>query len=130
MNEFATTDNTYDRVVSLEMFEHMRNYAALFEKISMWLKPTGLFFMHIFCHRHCVYAYEGTYLFTCFGFGWAAMSDARVVDVGLVLQGRHQEAHSTDRYRFNYRERSVRLDDDTLLRWWDNAKCRPASAFS
>jgi cyclopropane-fatty-acyl-phospholipid synthase len=57
MNDFAAP-GTYDRVVSLEMFEHMRNYQELFRRINGWLKPGGQFFMHIFCHRHCAYAYE------------------------------------------------------------------------
>jgi len=56
MNEFST-DETFDRVVSVEMFEHMRNYATLFEKISDWLTDEGLFFMHIFCHRSAAYEY-------------------------------------------------------------------------
>ena len=47
----------YDRIVSVEMFEHMRNYQALFERISAWLKPDGRFFMHIFCHRSCAYEF-------------------------------------------------------------------------
>ena len=40
------------------MFEHMRNYRALFSRISTWLKPGGRFFMHIFCHRDVPYAFE------------------------------------------------------------------------
>jgi cyclopropane-fatty-acyl-phospholipid synthase len=57
MNEFAT-DRHFDRVVSVEMFEHMRNYGEMFRRIAAWLKPGGRFFMHIFCHRSCVYAFE------------------------------------------------------------------------
>ena len=57
MNDFAAPA-TYDRVVSLEMFEHMRNYQELFRRVNSWLKPGGRFFMHIFCHRHCAYAFE------------------------------------------------------------------------
>lgn len=56
MNEF-TTDKSFDRVVSVEMFEHMRNYGALFERISHWLTDRGLFFMHIFCHRSAAYEF-------------------------------------------------------------------------
>lgn len=57
MNEFAAPGG-YDRIVSVEMFEHMRNYAVLFERINGWLNPGGQFFMHIFCHRLCAYAFE------------------------------------------------------------------------
>ena len=57
MNRFDTTQ-TFDRIVSVEMFEHMRNYQILFEKLNQWLKPQGKFFMHIFCHRDVPYAFE------------------------------------------------------------------------
>jgi cyclopropane-fatty-acyl-phospholipid synthase len=57
MNEFAT-DRRFDRVVSVEMFEHMRNYRELFARVHAWLVPGGRFFMHIFCHRGVPYAFE------------------------------------------------------------------------
>ena len=56
MNDFETSD-TYDRIVSIEMFEHMRNYDELFRRINSWLVPEGRFFMHIFCHRTTPYEY-------------------------------------------------------------------------
>ena len=56
MNNFSAPD-TYDRIVSVEMFEHMRNYPELFRRISEWLKPDGKFFMHIFCHRLAAYEF-------------------------------------------------------------------------
>jgi cyclopropane-fatty-acyl-phospholipid synthase len=57
MNEFSTPKQ-FDRIVSVEMFEHMRNYRALLERVSDWLKPGGRFFLHIFCHRDAPYAFE------------------------------------------------------------------------
>ena len=57
MNDFDT-QRRFDRVVSVEMFEHMRNYAQLFERISAWLATGGKFFMHIFVHRSVPYAFE------------------------------------------------------------------------
>ena len=57
MNDFAAPAGTYDRIVSLEMFEHMRNWGILFAKIDRWLKPDGLFFLHIFVHRTTPYEY-------------------------------------------------------------------------
>lgn len=49
---------TYDRIVSVEMFEHMRNYKMLYGKIARWLKPQGKFFKHIFVHRNTPYSFE------------------------------------------------------------------------
>ena len=57
MNDFRI-DRKFDRIVSVEMFEHMRNYRELFRRISHWLKPNGQFFMHIFCHRSCAYEFS------------------------------------------------------------------------
>jgi cyclopropane-fatty-acyl-phospholipid synthase len=56
MNDFSPP-GTYDRIVSVEMFEHMRNYPELFRRIATWLNPGGRFFMHIFCHRAAAYEY-------------------------------------------------------------------------
>jgi len=56
MNEFEAPGR-YDRVVSVEMFEHMRNYRALYGRIHGWLKPGGRFFKHIFVHRNVPYEY-------------------------------------------------------------------------
>jgi cyclopropane-fatty-acyl-phospholipid synthase len=57
MNDFKT-DKQFDRVVSVEMFEHMRNYKKLFRRISDWLTPEGKFFMHIFVHKTTPYLFE------------------------------------------------------------------------
>jgi cyclopropane-fatty-acyl-phospholipid synthase len=56
MNELALSAH-FDRVVSVEMFEHMRNYAVLFERIAGWLERDGKFFMHVFCHRSTPYEF-------------------------------------------------------------------------
>jgi len=47
----------FDRVISVEMFEHMRNWSELFRRIAGWLSPGGAFFLHVFCHRTAVYPY-------------------------------------------------------------------------
>ena len=65
-------DRRFDRVVSVEMFEHVRNYESLLQKISQWLKPGGKLFVHIFCHKVLAYPFEtegddnwmGRYFFT------------------------------------------------------------------
>ncbi|MBM4265535.1 MAG: class I SAM-dependent methyltransferase [Deltaproteobacteria bacterium] len=56
MNSFAIADR-FDRVVSVEMFEHMRNWRALFARVHGWLRPGGKFFLHVFCHRAVPYAF-------------------------------------------------------------------------
>jgi len=56
MNDFSI-DSSFDRVVSIEMFEHMRNYELLLNKISGWLKPGGKLFIHIFTHKTLVYPF-------------------------------------------------------------------------
>ncbi|HSR52283.1 MAG TPA: cyclopropane-fatty-acyl-phospholipid synthase family protein [Acidobacteriota bacterium] len=53
-----TPERVYDRVVSVEMFEHMRNHRRLMKRIATWLKPRGSLFVHIFCHRNFAYPYQ------------------------------------------------------------------------
>lgn len=65
-------EQTFDRVVSVEMFEHMRNHRELMRRVHDWLKPGGKLFVHIFCHRNLTYLFEtegesnwmGRYFFT------------------------------------------------------------------
>ncbi|MCB9939138.1 MAG: class I SAM-dependent methyltransferase [Planctomycetaceae bacterium] len=57
MRDFATRE-TFDRIVSVEMFEHMRNYELLFRRVSKWLEPDGKAFVHVFCHRNSPYLFE------------------------------------------------------------------------
>ena len=57
MNDFQA-NHTFDRVVTVEMFEHMRNWELLFTRLSGWLKSDGLMFMHVFAHAKFPYAFE------------------------------------------------------------------------
>jgi cyclopropane-fatty-acyl-phospholipid synthase len=57
MNDFDI-ERRFDRVASVEMFEHMRNWPRLFARVAGWLKPEGRFFMHVFCHRRLPYLFE------------------------------------------------------------------------
>jgi cyclopropane-fatty-acyl-phospholipid synthase len=59
MNVFEI-EQAFDRIVSIEMFEHMRNWRRLFDRVHGWLKPGGRFFMHVFCHRDHPYPYQDT----------------------------------------------------------------------
>jgi cyclopropane-fatty-acyl-phospholipid synthase len=57
MNDFDT-EQSFDRVVSIEMFEHMRNYETLLRRISSWLAEDGKLFVHIFCHKALTYKFQ------------------------------------------------------------------------
>ncbi len=48
----------FDRVVSVEMFEHMRNYQTLLGRIAGWLRPDGTLFVHLFAHSRYAYPFE------------------------------------------------------------------------
>lgn len=51
-------DRRFDRILSIEMLEHMRNYERLLANIASWLKPDGRFFCHVFTHRRHAYLYD------------------------------------------------------------------------
>ncbi len=57
MNEFIP-DMRFDRIVSVEMFEHMMNWRALLTRVRSWLVPDGRFFMHVFTHRTGAYLFD------------------------------------------------------------------------
>jgi len=56
------TERRFDRVLSVEMLEHARNYELLFGKIAGWLEPGGKLFVHVFSHRELAYAYESGWM--------------------------------------------------------------------
>ncbi|MGH8106743.1 MAG: class I SAM-dependent methyltransferase, partial [Arenimonas sp.] len=72
VNTLELEADQFDRVVSVEMFEHMRNYQTLLNRISKWMKHDAKLFVHIFCHRYVMYPFEtvgddnwmGKYFFT------------------------------------------------------------------
>lgn len=72
VNRLELPPMAFDRCVSIEMFEHMRNYDTLFGRIAEALRPGGKLFVHIFCHRYLMYPFEtegddnwmGRYFFT------------------------------------------------------------------
>ena len=57
MNDFAP-DAKFDRVVSVEMFEHMANWRRLLERVRGWLRPDGRLFLHVFAHRTSPYRFD------------------------------------------------------------------------
>jgi cyclopropane-fatty-acyl-phospholipid synthase len=72
VEDLSAEFGAFDRVVSVEMFEHLRNYEALFTRLSSWLKDDGKLFVHIFTHKVYSYFFEtegednwmGRYFFT------------------------------------------------------------------
>lgn len=71
VNEFVP-EGRFDRVMSIEMFEHMRNWRELLARVARWLAPDGRAFVHVFSHRDAPYLFQGT---------WAA---ARFFTAGLM----------------------------------------------
>jgi len=57
MNDFDT-EARFDRVVSVEMFEHMANWEALFGRVRSWLRPDGRLFLHVFSHVATPYRFD------------------------------------------------------------------------
>lgn len=57
MNDLSL-DRRFDRVVSVEMFEHMANWRALLTKVRGWVKPEGRLFIHVFAHAHAPYRFD------------------------------------------------------------------------
>ncbi|RUL64395.1 class I SAM-dependent methyltransferase [Dyella dinghuensis] len=58
VNALALDAEAFDRCVSIEMFEHMRNYETLLARIAGWLRPSGKLFLHIFAHQTLMYPFE------------------------------------------------------------------------
>ncbi|MEO8936926.1 MAG: class I SAM-dependent methyltransferase [Burkholderiaceae bacterium] len=58
--EFSPTELSggFDRIVSVEMFEHMKNYRLLFAKVAGWLADDGRVFVHVFANRNLAYHFE------------------------------------------------------------------------
>ena len=102
MNTFNSR-RRFDRVVSIEMFEHMRNYELLLARIADWLEPGGRLFVHIFVHGQASYLFESRgpadWMSTYFFSGGIMPSDGLLAnfqrDLQLVqqwrLDGRHYE---------------------------------------
>jgi cyclopropane-fatty-acyl-phospholipid synthase len=57
VNRFAPAGR-FDRVVSVEMFEHVRNWPELLRRVHRWLEPGGRLFVHVFAHRRFAYPFE------------------------------------------------------------------------
>lgn len=60
INALTLEGGRFDRCISIEMFEHLRNYQLLMQRIASWLIPGGKLFVHIFAHRNLLYPFETT----------------------------------------------------------------------
>jgi len=58
INRLDLPAGEFDRVVSVEMFEHVRNHERLLARVARWMKPEATLFVHIFSHRECAYPFE------------------------------------------------------------------------
>ena len=107
MNDFDIAE-AFDRVVSVEMFEHMSNWRALLTRVKAWLKPDGRAFIHIFTHKTTPYRFDhtddadwiGRYFFTggimpSHGL-MAQFPDLFHVEADWVWNGRHYEKTALD----------------------------------
>ena len=108
MNDFEA-DGRFDRVVSVEMFEHMRNWRELFRRVHSWLEPGGQFFLHVFCHRDVAYPYEDRG-----EADWMAGSSSR----GGMMPSDDLPAHFQDQLRFEQHWRVTALTTRALLDAW------------
>jgi len=138
MNHLSFPAGTeFDRVVSVEMFEHMRNYELLLQRISTWLKPQGTLFVHIFTHKDYAYPFEvrdetdwmARYFFT----GGIMPSDDLLLyfqrDLGLVdhwqVDGRHYQ-QTSEHWLQNMDAHRAQIEPilaetygaDQVRRWW------------
>lgn len=109
----------FDRVISVEMMEHVRNHRALFERIARWLAPDGQAFAHVFCHRSRAYAYEAEdesdwmarHFFTGGMMPSASLFERYQEDLALVEQWRVEGGH----YARTCNAWLERLDDKRAL---------------
>ena len=74
-NDF-TPVRRFDRVVTIEMLEHARNYPELLRRVASWLEPDGRLFVHVFSHRRFAYAYRAGWLARNFFSGGTMPSDS------------------------------------------------------
>lgn len=99
MNHFDPSER-FDRIVSVELFEHMRNHQELLRRVSSWLLPEGRLFVHVFCHRQFAYPFESNgpqdWMAEHFFTGGMMPSDS-------LLEQYNQHVRLTDQWRWNGR---------------------------
>ncbi len=133
------TDERFDRVVSVEMFEHMKNYERLMAQVASWLRPGGLLFVHVFSHREFAYEFDASnpadWMAQTFFTGGTMPSDDLLLhfqrDLGLVDHWRVDGTHyartlrawlaKLDRHRAQVRQLMARVyGHRNQIRWLVN----------
>lgn len=72
LDKLTLSDAGFDRVLSIEMFEHLRNFEVMLARIAGWLRPNGTLFVHMACHRELMYTMEGPELVRWLGKGFCS----------------------------------------------------------
>ena len=127
VNELALPGR-FDRIVSVEMFEHMRNYELLLARLAGALEDEGLLFVHLFCHRELAYAYTEGWMARNFFTAGTMPSDDLLLrfqrDLSLVehrrLSGTHYARTAEawlERLEANERALAERFGERFLARW-------------
>lgn len=121
INAFETSDR-FDRILSVEMFEHVRNYSSLFGRLEQWLTDAGRLFVHIFAHHRFAYTFESRngsdWMARHFFSGgmmpseslFAQVQDRFVTDAQWRVSGRHYE-RTANAWLANLDRRAAAVDE-------------------
>ena len=121
-------EGCFDRIVSVEMFEHMRNYELLLARLAGLLENDGLLFVHLFCHRRYAYPYADGWMARNFFTAGTMPSEDLLLhfqqDLDLVARWRVSGEHYArtaeawlERLEENEREIIARFGTRFLARW-------------
>jgi cyclopropane-fatty-acyl-phospholipid synthase len=111
-NVMTFPENSFDRIVSNEMLEHMKNYQKLFRKIATWLKPKGKIFIHIFTHKNKSYHFEKGWMAETFFTGGTMPSAALLTHFQDDLKLEEQWKVNGKHYSKTLEAWLVRLDQN------------------